>query len=347
MTHKERVMKILNHEEADYVPAYPLCNSISWKRYGIGYDTWSKDPELCAEAIIKTTKELDLDVICTLVDLSVEAADFGMKINYYPDKAVMPADDGKFITTVEDYEKVKRINPRETERMSKMIKMTKILSDKMGDEYPVVAFVFGPMGTLSMMTGLEVLMKHCMKKNFKDIVKEKIELVADVLIDYCDALIDAGADAIMLDTLYSSKTIMRASMWDEFEGSALQRMAEHIHSRGCAVMIHNCGDGIYVKEQIERMHPEAISLLYLAPDCATMQEMKEKYGSQTTFIGHVDPGFLMVATDDKLRAQCREMMDAYKKDGGFILATGCEYPAILDDHFAQVMVEEAKTYGKY
>ena len=33
--------------------------------------------------------------------------------------------------------------------------------------------------------------------------------------------------------------------------------------------------------------------------------------------------------------------------GGFILATGCEYPAPMDDHFARVIIEEACTYGKY
>ena len=57
MNSKERVLKILNHEEADRVPVYPLCNSISAKRYGIGYDEWSKDPVKCADAIIKTTEE--------------------------------------------------------------------------------------------------------------------------------------------------------------------------------------------------------------------------------------------------------------------------------------------------
>ncbi|MCD8074589.1 MAG: uroporphyrinogen decarboxylase family protein [Lachnospiraceae bacterium] len=136
-------------------------------------------------------------------------------------------------------------------------------------------------------------------------------------------------------------------MWDEFEGPSMQRIAEHVHERGCMVMIHNCGDGIYFKEQIDRMHPEAISMLYLPPDCTSMQELKETYGSVTTIIGHIDPGFLMVADEDRLRALCREQIDAYKKDGGFILATGCEYPALLDDTFARVMVEEAQTYGKY
>ena len=113
------------------------------------------------------------------------------------------------------------------------------------------------------------------------------------------------------------------------------------------VMIHNCGEGIYFKNQIERMHPEAISFLYLPHDCSTPAEMKEKYGHQTTLIGHIDPGFLMTCTEDELRALCRKQIDDYKKDGGFILATGCEYPAPMDDHFTRVIIEEACTYGKY
>ena len=75
--------------------------------------------------------------------------------------------------------------------------------------------------------------------------------------------------------------------------------------------------------------------------------MKEKYGHLTTLIGRIDPGFLMTCTEDELRALCRKQIDDYKKDGGFILATGCEYPAPMDDHFARVIIEEACTYGKY
>ena len=48
-----------------------------------------------------------------------------------------------------------------------------------------------------------------------------------------------------------------------------------------------------------------------------------------------------------MQAECRAQMDVYKKGGGFILATGCEYPANADFRNAQVMIEEAKTYGIY
>lgn len=341
----ERVMKVLNHGEPDRVPAYPLINSISMKYENASYRDWTLDPELCARSILKATEECDVDVICTLVDLSVEAADWGMEMKYPEDMAAGPADGPHFIQTPEDYEKITVLDPKTTPRMSNYIKLAKLLAEAKGDEKPIVGFVFGPLGILSMLRGLERLMVDMFTN--KEAIFKALDNITETLISLCDALLDAGCHAIMFDTLYSSKTIMSKRSWEEFEGPWQQRLAEHVHERGAMVMIHNCGEGIYVKNQIERMHPEAISLLHLADDCKTMEEMKEKYGDQTTFIGHIDPGFLMTCSEEQLRQACREQIDAYKKDGGFILATGCEYPAPMDDTFAKVMVEEAKTYGKY
>lgn len=345
MNSLERVTKIINHEEADRIPVYPLINSISYKYTGINYAEWTQDYEKCAESIIKATDTLDVDVICTLVDLSVEAADWGMKMKYPKNKAAGPAKGKKFVETNEDYEKITVLDPTKTPRMSDMIKMTKLLYDAKGQEKPIVAFVFGPLGILSMLRGLDNLMIDMFMD--KETIHKALRNITDTLIAYCDALIDAGAHAVMFDTLYSSKTIMSADMWEEFEGPYIEELATHVHDCGRMVMIHNCGEGIYLENQINRMHPEAISLLYFAPDCKSMQDMKEKYGSRTTIIGHVDPGFLMTCTEEELRAQIHEQIDAYKKDGGFILATGCEYPAPMDDTFAKIFVEEAKTYGVY
>lgn len=345
MNSLERVTKIINHEEADRVPVYPLINSISMKYTGIDYAEWTLDPVKCAESILKATDALDVDVICTLVDLSIEAADWGMEMNYPKDKAAGPAKGKKLISSPSEYDKVTILDPTKTPRMSNYIKMTKILADAKGQEKPIVGFVFGPLGILSMLRGLDNLMIDMFMD--KEPIFKALENITETLIRFSDALIDAGCHAIMFDTLYSSKTIMSADMWEEYEGDYIERLATHVHERGAMVMIHNCGEGIYFKNQIARMHPEAISFLYLPDDCSTMEEMKEKYGSQTTLIGMVNPGFLMSCTEDELREQLHEQMDILKKDGGFILATGCEYPAPMDDTFAKIFVEEAKTYGTY
>ena len=214
MTSLERVIAVLNHQEPDHVPAYPLCNSISRIYTGIDYAEWTLNEEKCAESIIKATEELGLDVICSLVDLSVEAADWGMKMRYPTDAAAGPDTKEHFITKPEDFDKVIRLDPRKTRRMSGHLKLVKMLYDAKGKDTPIVAFVFGPLGVLSMMTGLAPMFKFLRKCPEK--VHQALRNVTDTLKDYCTALIEeSGCHAIMFDTLYASQTIMRASMWDE------------------------------------------------------------------------------------------------------------------------------------
>lgn len=81
MNSMERVTLALQHKEADHVPVYPLINSVSRKALGISYEEWTKDVNKCAEAIIKATEEIGCDCISTLVDLSVEAADWARSSN--------------------------------------------------------------------------------------------------------------------------------------------------------------------------------------------------------------------------------------------------------------------------
>jgi uroporphyrinogen decarboxylase len=347
MNSLERVTLVLNHKEADRVPVYPLINSISRKYLDIGYDEWTKDVKKCAEAIIKATDEVDVDVdvICTLVDLSVEAADWGMELKYSKNKAAGPAKNKHLVKSKEDYHKIEVLNPRETKRMSEHIELAHLLYEAKGQEKPIVGFVFGPLGILSMMTGLDNL---CIDLFVcPDDVKVSLRNITETLKEFISDLIEAGCHAIMFDTLYASRTIMSPEMWDEFEGVYIEELSNHTREKGGMVMLHNCGNGVYFEQQIKRMDPIAISYQHLPPDCKDLAEIKEKYGHKVTLIGHVEPGWLLTATEDDLRAKCREQIDAYKKDGGFILATGCEYPAPLDDTFAKIMVEEAKTYGKY
>ncbi len=279
------------------------------------------------------------------MDLSVEAADWGQELEYSEDAAAHPNYQNCLIQTEDDYEKIQVLNPRETPRMSEHIELARILAEKKGKEMPIVGFVFGPLGILSMMRGqdnLYVDLMICPEK-----IKPALKNIADTIKELSIALLEAGCHAIMYDTLFASRSIMSPEMWDEFEGVYMPDICDTVRAHGGMVMLHNCGNGIYIKEQVERMHPVLISLQHLPPDCATMAELKEKYGKDTTIMGHVMPGFIYSATEEEIREECRKQIDAYKKDGGFVLASGCEYPAALDFHMAKVMVEEARTYGKY
>ena len=55
----------------------------------------------------------------------------------------------------------------------------------------------------------------------------------------------------------------------------------------------------------------------------------------------------VTGTDEEWDNCCKEHIDAMAKGGGFMLATGCEFPANAPLNRAQRMIDVAKTYGKY
>ena len=331
MTSRERFAAMLNHKTPDRMPVYPLVNSISRQSLGITYEEWTKDINKCAEAIIRTTDELELDCLCTLVDLSVEAADFGQELLYFKDKAACPDPAHRVVPTEGDYDKIPRIDPAKGKRMSEHVELCRKLVKARGKDKPVVAFVFGPLGIVSMLRGQQEMFMDLYTA--PDEVKKGVEIVSDVLCDWIDQLCATGIDAVMFDTLYASRSIMSAEMWDEFEGVYMTRIAERVRSHGCAVMIHNCGQGAYFDEQYERMKPVLFSFAHPPQGCADMKEAVEKYADKMILMGTIDPGWFMTATPETLKARVEEELAVFGPSKRYVLSTGCEYPACLDFAF--------------
>lgn len=345
MNHKERVIAALNHKEGDYVPVYPILSGVTRKLVGASYPEWSQNADICADAFIKSVEEFDVDTIVTLIDLSVECVSWGQELIFPENEAAHPDYDNSVIQDVEDYEKIKKVDYRNNPRMMMMIDVCKRLVEDKGDEYPIVAFVFGPLGVLSMLRNQQDLYMDLYDD--PETVQEAVWAVTETLKDYVEALCDVGVDAIMWDTLFSSGSIMSESMWDEFEGEPMEYLAKAVDAKGKMNMIHNCGGSIYFDIQIKRTNPAAISFLYPAHGCSSFAETKEKYGDKVTLIGCVTPATAAIGTPEEWEKECKDCIDALAKGGGFMLATGCEYPANAPFDPAYSMIEIAKTYGRY
>jgi len=345
MNSMERMVAALQHKEADRVPVYPVLGGCTRRYVDANYPDWSLNADLCAEAFLKCREDLGLDCIVTLIDLSLESTAWGAELIYPETEAAHPNYKNCVIKDVDDYENIKKVDYRTCERMMMHIDVCKKIVEKANGEFPVVAFVFGPLGTLSMLRSQEEMYMDCIEE--PELVKDAAREITETLKEYSKALMETGIQGIMYDTLFSSGSIMRKEMWDDLEGDLVQELAELVHDMGGLVMIHNCGENIYFDAQIERMHPEAISFLYPPQDCKDFIETKEKYGDKTTLIGAVQPTTVVFGSDEEWEKECKDQIDWMAKDGGFVLATGCEYPANADLGRARKMVEIAKTYGAY
>ena len=278
----ERVVAALQHQEPDRVPVYPILCGITRKLTGVSYPEWSQDADKCAEAFIKSTEEFDIDCIVTLIDLSVECAAWGQKLIFDENEAAHPDYSQCVIQDIEDYPKIKKVDYRTCDRMMMHIDVCKKLVAAKGGEKPIVAFVFGPLGVLSMLRNQEDLYMDIYDD--PDAVKEAVKEINETLKEYCIALAETGINAIMFDTLFASGSIMSKEMWDDMEGEAIEELSNVVREYNCMVMIHNCGEKIYFDAQIKRMDPVAISFLYPPDDCASFAECKEKYGDKVRVV---------------------------------------------------------------
>lgn len=354
MTSLERSVAAIQFKEADRVPCVPIICGASRRVYGISYAEWAQDHELSAKSWLQSQEMFGYDAFVTLVDLSLEANDFGQEVIYPADDTPHPNYDNPLVTCPDDFvTKIKRFDPTKGERMSKNIKMHEILMNEAGSKVAVVGFVYGTLGILSMMRGAEKLFVDCMKHK-KEVMAAQ-EVICDVLVDYIKALCKTGVHSIMLDTLFASGCIMSKRLWKEVEAPFAKRLADTIRECGSIVSVHNCGNNVYLDAQIEAMEPSFISYAYLPDDCKTWPEVKAKYatgpwvpGKNTCLVGHVNPAtHLFLGNPAEIKAECKAEIDVMAKGGGWILAPGCEFPPNGSFINLMALMEAAELYGKF
>lgn len=347
LTPLERVVLALQYKKPDRVPAAPLVCGASCRVLGISYDRWSQDAKAAVASLLAAQELIGFDGFLTLVDLSVEAEDFGQEVIFPERSTALPNFDNPMIRTADDYRLVKAVDPRKSRRMSMVIDVVRGLIEAKGKEVPVMGFVYGPLGVLSQIRGHAELFKDIIRH--PDRVLEAVETINRVLIDYALAQVEAGAHAIVLDPLYSSATVLKKSTWEKFEGVIFKAVADAVRDAGVPVLVHNCGDGVYFDSVMEHINPIAISHAYPAHKSATWEEHAANWAKKVVSIGVADPAKIGHEwTQEEVLESCRQQIETFKvAEGGFILSSGCEFPPNGNLLSAKTMVQAAKLYGRY
>ena len=348
----ERTLKAVNGEEADRVPCCPLICYAAHRVSGIRCDEMAMDGELAGKAWVAAHELIGFDAYCTLLDLTVEAHDFGQDTNFLTTEVTHPNYDNPVVPDPESYGNVKPIEacvtkgPGGFSRMAEYVKSQDIIMNEVGDKTAVVGFVFGTLGLLSMMRGAEHLFYDCVK--YPDGVMKAQLVIQDVLVDYIAKLAKTGVHGICLDTLFASGGIMSKKLWNKVEAGTAKVLADAIRDNGSTVWVHNCGDKVYFDAQIDAMEPTGLSYACVPADCESHAECQEKYGDKTTIFGWVAPAaYLFLGTEQELMDECKVNCDTHKKGGKYILAPGCEFPLNANLNMANVMMDAAELHGKY
>jgi len=343
LTNVERMLTAFRHKEPDHVPCFPMISGMGRRLIGASYPEFSLQPAVAAEALIAGFELIGGDAVVPMLDLSIEAADFGQKMIYPEDSTPHPDYDDPLIKDISDYRKLKPIDIQQALRMQNMIETCRILVGRIGFRALVSGFSFGPLGVLNMLRGAELLFRDCI--NYPKEVMSALETITTVLIKYVEAQCDTGVSAVALDTLFASFNGLSKPLWEKIEGPFAGELAQAIRRKGCIVVVHNCGDGAYFDAQIRHMQPSVITFAQLPDDCSSAREMKQRYGDQLVLMGYVHTPLLSHGSPYQVMEECRRQIDELGDGGGFVLAPGCEFPPNGPFENALALVKAAQIYG--
>ncbi len=340
----ERILTAFCHKEPDRVPVSPILCAGARQISGISFPDFSLDGEKAARVFLDGFEFVGGDAVILMLDLSVEAADFGQAMRYPDHTTPHPDYDIPALNGHDDYERLKPIRFSEARRMNEFVRLCRIMVKTVGFRSIVSGFVFSPLGVLSMMRGAEHLFKDCLR--YPGQVKAACETITGVLIDFVNAQCDTGVPAVAIDVLFASRSGLPKSVWEDIEGPFAREICRAIRDRGCIVALHNCGDAPYFDAMLRFTEAKIISFADLPDDCETPRDMKQRYGDQTTLMGYVSTPLLVRGTPRQVMEEARRQIDVLAPGGGFVLAPGCEYPPNISLTNAFALIEAARKYGR-
>ncbi len=338
----ERVLTAFQHKEPDRVPVTPLVNGAARQITGISFPEYSLNADKTAEAFTAGFEFVGGDLVILMLDLSVEAADFGQSMVYPENSTAYPDYSEPVVRDTEGYVKIRPVRLSDAPRMKEFVRLCEIMAERTGLRALVSGFVFGPLGVLSMMRGAEHLFKDCV--NYPKKVIKACETITETLLEFVQAQCVTGVSAIAIDTLFASWNGLSRELWETIEGPFAGEICQLVKKNGLVVGVHNCGHGLYFDSQIKFMEPEVISFAHLPDDCKSPKELKERYGEQVTLLGYVPTPLLVHGTPQEVMDECRRQIEVLGRDGGYILAPGCEYPPNIPLTNAIAMVKAAERF---
>lgn len=171
-------------------------------------------------------------------------------------------------------------------------------------------------------------------------VRRRMEMIA-ALDDKPDFLFCGGSGTLVWQT---------PAIFRELTLPLLKHATELAADLGIPTHVHSCGP----ERELVRMAAEETKLTAIDPlevppmgDC-DLAELKRRYGDKIVLKGNLHTTEVMLrGSADAVRAAARKAIDDAAKGGRFILSTGDQCGRDTPDENIRVMVETARTYGRY
>ena len=325
------------------VPTFPIILGYSINEYhkhtGIPAPQIMKDGKKIAEAQIYVAHRFNIPFVITIIDLNVIGEAFGATLTYLPD--VIPVHETPAIEDLEGIDKIEPKDPAKDGRMPQVIKAAKVFGQSFSSEGELCfGGCEGPITAAGSVWGVENLMRNMIKN--PDLVHKLLEACTDTIIDFCNAQIEAGVQAIGLAEPTASSTCISPQFFKEFAFPYLKKITRKVNSP--AFLLHICGES----QNLVKLVSKIPNILIFSVDQINLRVAKEVIGKKfLILLGNVSTGIMRRGTPAEVEAAAKECLKEGAPGGKFILSTGCDIAPGTPPENIDMLLRVGKRFGKY
>ena len=302
----ERTPVWIMRQAGRYLPEYRAI------REKYDFLTVCKTPELASEITIQPIDIIGTDAAILFSDILVIPEAMGMRLEVIESKGPI------FDNPIRETSQIGNLQIEGvTERLNYVLEAVKMTKEKLNGRVPLIGFSGSPW-TLAV-----YMVEGKGSKNF-DVVKSFIynepeaahrllQISADTVIEYLNAKIRAGCDAVQIFDTWAS--ILSPSDFEEFSLRYMRYICENLETNGAPVIVFAKGVASY--QNLAELKCDVLGVDW----ARNIGDVRAEIGGTKALQGNLDPTVLF-APKEKIRAETERVLSSYGKGAGHIFNLG-------------------------
>lgn len=317
MNSHDRILAHLKGDPIDRLPVMPITMMFAADHIGVKYGDYARDHRILAEAQLRTAEDFGFDQVSVISDPAREAADCGAKIRWFEDQPPSIDENQALLSDKGRLASLDLPNPLGGGRMTDRIDAVRLLKKEVGDRKWVEGWVEGPIAQAADLRGINHVMLDLYED--PDFVRELLDRVVALEIEFARAQIEAGADGVGLGDAAAS--LVGPKFYREVIQPAETKLVVAIQSMGVPVRLHICGRTTHHLEGMRDLHCGIVDLDWMVDMGAARAAM----GPEQVLLGNIDP--VRIVRNGSTE-QVREGLAHCHAAAGprYIVGAGCEIP---------------------
>ena len=319
-----------------YLPEYRQTR----KRAG-DFLSLCKSSDLACEVTLQPLERFDLDAAILFSDILTIPDAMGLGLHFVEGEGPKFS---KPLTTLDDIDQLSK--PEVGIELAYVFDAVSVIKKNLKSRVPLIGFSGSPW------TLATYMVEGGSSKNFSKVkgllyenpkhMHQLLNVLADTVIDYLNAQIEAGADSVMIFDTWGG--LLNKESYENFSLRYMSKIVEGIHrkydEKTIPVTLFTKGGSAWL-EQIAATGCDGVGLDWTVE----IGEAERRIGSKVALQGNLDPSVLY-ASPEVITAEAYKVLDQFKGQTGHVFNLGHGITPDVNPESMKVLVDAVHSYTK-